>query len=282
MKIIALILYLFVSSASFAQSWLKGEVVLINSNNAPLPGVELVVEKAVPTFSDANGKFKLEMQNDSEGQIIQFQRIFKKGYEIVNSKDIESWIASPELVYKIVMCRNGYLQESKMRYYNAGNLLYRNRYENAVSELDKLIEAKEISQAQYTEKLNEIKDEYDQSKRQLDYYADKFSRLNRDELKGIDSLAMSRFDAGDIDGAIQIYESASMIEKFEKYIEDRTLVANNMNSLLPSLISQIKLYLLSEDSLLLKKANLIIPQLLIVHPNNCELLELKRKLEKRE
>lgn len=282
MKIAALILFLTISSVSFAQPWLKGEVVLINSNNAPLPGVELVVENAVPTFSDANGKFKLELQKDGEGKIVLFQRISRKGYEVVNSKDIESWIASPELIYKIVMCKKGYLEESKMKYYNAGNLLYRKRYENAISELNKLIKTNEISQIQYIEKFKEAKNEYDQSKRLLNYYADKFARINRDELKGIDSLAMSCFDTGDIEGAIKIYENASMIEKFEKYIGDRTQVTDNMNTLLPSIISQIKLYLLSEDSLLAKKASLFIQQLLIIYPNNRELLELKDKLRKNE
>lgn len=282
MKIAALILFLTISSVSFAQPWLKGEVVLINSNNAPLPGVELVVENAVPTFSDANGKFRLELQKDGEGKIVLFQRISRKGYEVVNSKDIESWIASPELIYKIVMCKKGYLEESKMKYYNAGNLLYRKRYENAISELNKLIKTNEISQIQYIEKFKEAKNEYDQSKRLLNYYADKFARINRDELKGIDSLAMSCFDTGDIEGAIKIYENASMIEKFEKYIGDRTQVTDNMNTLLPSIISQIKLYLLSEDSLLAKKASLFIQQLLIIYPNNRELLELKDKLRKNE
>lgn len=282
MKIAALILFLTISSVSFAQPWLKGEVVLINSNNAPLPGVELVVENAVPTFSDANGKFKLELQKDGEGKIVLFQRISRKGYEVVNSKDIESWIASPELIYKIVMCKKGYLEESKMKYYNAGNLLYRKRYENAISELNKLIKTNEISQIQYIEKFKEAKNEYDQSKKLLNYYADKFARINRDELKGIDSLAMSCFDTGDIEGAIKIYENASMIEKFEKYIGDRTQVTDNMNTLLPSIISQIKLYLLSEDSLLAKKASLFIQQLLIIYPNNRELLELKDKLRKNE
>lgn len=282
MKIAALVLFLTISSVSFAQPWLKGEVVLINSNNAPLPGVELVVENAVPTFSDANGKFRLELQKDSEGKIVLFQRISRKGYEVVNSKDIESWIASPELIYKIVMCKKGYLEESKMKYYNAGNLLYRKRYENAISELNKLIKTNEISQIQYIEKLKEAKNEYDQSKKLLNYYADKFARINRDELKGIDSLAMSCFDTGDIEGAIKIYENASMIEKFEKYIGDRTQVTDNMNTLLPSIISQIKLYLLSEDSLLAKKASLFIQQFLIIYPNNRELLELKDKLRKNE
>lgn len=276
------IFYLIVSSTSFAQSRLKGEVVLINSNSTPLPGVELIVENAVPTFSDENGRFKLEMQKDSEGQFVHFQHIFKKGYEVVNFKDIESWIISSDIFYKIVMCRKGYLQESKMKYYNAGDLLYRNRYMNAVSKLEKLIEAKQISRAQYLERLNDIKDEYVQSKKLLNYYADKFSRLNRDELKGIDSLAITYFDAGDIDSAIKVYENASIIENFEKYIGDRTQVTNNMNDILPSLISQIKLYLLSEDSLILKKASLIIQQLLIIDPDNPEIVELKNRLEKNE
>lgn len=270
-------LLMAVVSVSIAQMCQKGLVALINSKNTPLAGVELVVTGASPAVSDANGYFELQLKNDAEGKMIQFERIHKRGYELVNLKDIETWVVSTERTYKIVMCQKGYLAESRMKFYNMGDDIYRKRYEGTISELNRLIKENRITEEQYQIRLEQAGEEYKKSKEQLDYYADKFSRMNRDELRGIDSIAILRFDSGDVNGAISVYEKADMLEKLINNVESRDQIFRNMSEIMPALVQQIQLYILSEDEQLQKKAVSIIEHLLIIYPNNKELQELKKK-----
>lgn len=270
-------LLMAVASVSIAQTCQKGLVVLINSKDMPLAGVELVVTGASPAVSDANGYFELQLKDDAEGKMIQFERIHKRGYELVNVKDIETWVVSVEQTYKIVMCQKGYLAESRMKFYNMGDDIYRKRYEGAISELDRLIQENRITEEQYQIRLEQAGEEYKKSKEQLDYYADKFSRMNRDELRGIDSIAILRFDSGDVNGAISVYEKADMLEKLINNVENRDQIFRNMSEITPALVQQIQLYILSEDEQLQKKAVSIIEHLLTIYPNNKELQELKKK-----
>lgn len=269
-------LFLILSTASVAQVSQKGEVVLINSKSSPISGVELIIKDASPTVTDKNGYFILEFPKNKEGELMQIMQISKKGYGVVNNTDLESWIISTERKCKIVMCTEGYLNESRLKFYNMGNDIYRKRYANAISELDKLIKVNKISEEQYKNQLEEAKNDYSKSKELLTYYADKFSRINRDELKGTDSLAMTLFDNGNVDEAIQVYEKSNILEKVKVYIDNRNLINNNINDIKPALIKQIKLYLLSKDNQQLERGKFINEQLLILYPDNKELLELQK------
>ena len=47
-------------------------------------------------------------------------------------------------------------------------------------------------------------------------FCDRFARINRDMLSELDRRALALLDAGDIDGAINVYEEAHILETFNE------------------------------------------------------------------
>jgi hypothetical protein len=115
MKRFFFILFVFISGCSFGQSLVKGFVTEQNSNNKPIPGVQIISLGATPDISDNNGYFQLEFANKQPGDRLIISEIYKKGYEVVNKKEVmDNWIIpnNPDAKKKIVMCPEGLIAQN--------------------------------------------------------------------------------------------------------------------------------------------------------------------------
>ena len=91
-----------------AQVTLKGVAVKMNSAFTPVEGVEVVMQGSVPTLTDGAGTFILKLPHMEPGDLLFDIRISKQGMEIVNLKEVEQWVASEDILYKVVLCPKVY------------------------------------------------------------------------------------------------------------------------------------------------------------------------------
>lgn len=225
-------LSLFIVCVLFAASLLaqviqKGVVVELSSGNKPLAGVEILVAGATPTVSDANGAFKIYLPDATTGDPLSINRIYKKGYEIVNEMEVKTRSLSSSVPLKVVLCKSGLLEEARRKYYEIGEDLYYREYLNLASELKKEQQKGNLNRKEYEQQLMKLKEELYESMEKLYYYADLFAHINKDELSEIDVRAFALLEAGKVDEAILVYEESGLVEEFHQKADNYLSIEKN-------------------------------------------------------
>jgi hypothetical protein len=224
-----------------AQVSQKGIVYELSSGNKPIAGVEIIAEHASIGNTDNDGRFSITFQEKQGGEPVFVSQVYKNGYELVNSDDVKDWLFSPSKVFKVVMCRQGFLAEAKRMYYKIGEDYYKKEYQKTSIELKKQLELNQISEKQYQVAISDANEQLVNKRKQLDYYADKFSRINKDELTDLDEQALNLLNEGKIEDAIKVYEDAKILEKFLTKLQIRDTANYNIAAVAPLLLNQADL-----------------------------------------
>lgn len=213
-----------------AQVTLKGVAVKMNSAFTPVEGVEVVMQGSVPTLTDGAGTFILKLPHMESGDLLFDIRIGKQGMEIVNLKEVEQWVASEDILYKVVLCPKGYIEQSRRKFYNIGKSYYQREYERKLQELRMTRELQQADAAAFEQEMARLSQEYDKRMKLLDYYANKFARINKDELSAMERKALALVEKGDIDGAIHIYEASGIVEQFSNKMAQRDSLQQSLQT----------------------------------------------------
>lgn len=214
--VLSVFLMLLVCGILPAQVTQRGRVVEQNSGGVPLSGVTVLIRGTVPVSSDGAGRFELYVPGGQDGDRVVVYDIGKTGYELVNEVDIMQWNLSSIEEFVIVMCERGKLDEARRRYYDIGRDLYYERYHQAADSLGRALEASAISAQEYEVRIAEAEQALSIAMDRLSVFSDRFARVNRDNLNDLDRRAFERLDAGDIDGAIAVYDEADLLGRFRQ------------------------------------------------------------------
>jgi len=225
-----------------AQVTLKGAAVKMNSAFTPVAGVEVVVQGGVPTLTDGAGTFILKLPHMEPGDLLFDIRIHKQDMEIVNLKEVEQWVASEDIFYKVVLCPKGYIEQSRRKFYNIGKSHYQREYERKLNELRVTREQQQVDTSAFEQEMARLSQEYDRRMKLLDYYADKFARINKDELSAMEQQALALVEKGDIDGAIHIYETSGIVEKFSSKMAQRDSLQQSLQTTRRLIKQQLEWY----------------------------------------
>jgi hypothetical protein len=221
----------------------KGIVYELSSGNKPITGVSIIVQGSSLSTSDNNGQFLLVFQKKRGGEAVIIDQLYKVGYELVNKEDVQNWAFSPTKTFTVVMCREGLLAESRRKFYKIGEDYYETEYNKSLKEFKRQMELNQISGQQYQVSVNEANEQLKKKRMELDYYADTFSRINKDNLNDMDKQALELLEEGKIEEAIKVYEDAKILEKFLMKLATRDTANYNIVSITPLLLTQVELLL---------------------------------------
>lgn len=235
MKYTLLLFLLCINLYSFAQSVQHGRVLEQNSGFTPLPGVQLDIKDAAPEISDPDGYFHLEFSGKAKGQILFVNSITKANYLVINQKVIDQWSFAPETELKVVMSLKSKFEQNLREYYRIGYRNYKERYDSILLKLKTEKENRILNEIEYKKTLDSISNAYKSELETLDYYADIFARINKDELYGIDRLAIRLVDEGKLDSAIAIYEKERFHEKFINQWKAIRVLNSEIKAMIPSM-----------------------------------------------
>lgn len=93
-------------------------------------------------------------------------------------------MASGDILYKVVLCPKGYIEQSRRKFYNIGKSYYQREYERKLQELRVTRELQQADIATFEQEMSQLSQEYDKRMKLLDYYADKFARINQGRAVG--------------------------------------------------------------------------------------------------
>lgn len=235
MKYLPLLLSLCISPYIFAQSVQHGRVFEQNSGYTPLPGVQFDIKDAAPEISDPKGYFHLEFSTKAKGQILFVNSIYKDDYLVINQKVIDQWSFAPETELKVIMSLKSKFEQNLREYYRIGYQNYKKRYDSILLKLKAEKENKALNEIKYKKSLDSISNAYKGELETLDYYVDIFARINKDDLDGIDRIAIRLVDEGKLDSAIVVYEKERFHEKFINQYKTVGALNAEINAMIPSM-----------------------------------------------
>jgi hypothetical protein len=140
-----------------------------------------------------------------------------------------------------------------------------------------------IGQQDYLNRLTVLQEEYDRQKESLDVLAEKFARVNFDDVDSLYQEALELFKAGDIEACQEKLESAKLLERTDQRLQERKRIKKGKEELarqetenekgIREDIEKLKLlvqtYLLNFE---LKKAEAVYDQLIKLDSTNLEIL----------
>lgn len=197
-----------------------GWVTELNSGKKAIGGVEIDFDAAVPTTSDDDGNFVLTFGDKKIGDMILLNQIYKKGYEVVNIKELQLAKLNGEKMV-VVMCKAGLLDKRRAEYYNISVKFITASYKANIEKLKEQIKKSEISQEHFLSQIQELNQRRKVVMKNAEQLASKFSRVNFDDVSDLYKRAFNKFSQGDIDGAIAILEEEDLISRAKKRIKER-------------------------------------------------------------
>jgi len=217
MRYLLLFLYIFFSSLLLAQSTVKGTVSEQNSGKKPLAGVQIKALGTQPEVTDNVGLFQLIFNSKKPGDRIIVTEVSKKGYEVVNKKDVENWIiiGNQNEKVKIFMCPEGQITLNTAKYYSISLTAVTESYAKQIKELQEQLEKSLIDAKTYGEKAK-VLGEHIIQQNQLEALADKFARENFDDCSTVLQQAFDVFKKGNVLEAIRILETVNSGTEIEK------------------------------------------------------------------
>lgn len=222
---------LLLSGSVYAQMSQKGTVRIFNSNKTPLPGVQLTATDAPATDTDTNGNFRFNFSKQKPGMAIASPNVYKKGYELVNKDMLNGWILSEKRELTIVMAPEGTIEENKNKYYSISVNHFSAKKEKVIEEINKLYVEQKINLQERSDRLKTIAEESRSFMSQIDYYAEKFARINPDEVNSIEKQVLEMVNAGKLTEAIELYNKSGIILQAREKLSQKTKAEEDIDKL---------------------------------------------------
>lgn len=219
----------------FAQSVQSGIVLEYDgtATKKPLANVEIVVNNAQSTVSDSHGRFKLQFRTLKAGDRIVVRRITKNGYEIINQEVIDRWIITrdPNALITIEMSSSARIKKERDKYLAIANKKYSESLDNDRTQLRQKLSQGVITQQEFREKIEELRNMYENQLENIDNYIDRFVRIDTFNISKEEARVLSYINAGEYEKALEISESHDLISQYNQLNESYQKLKNSEEKL---------------------------------------------------
>jgi tetratricopeptide (TPR) repeat protein len=240
----------------------EGMVRELNSGRKPIADVQIIFASAAPTTSDQAGRFRLDFINKKVGDAAFMTEINKKGYELVNRKELEHIRLGTQGI-EIILAKAGVLEAARIEYYNISEKEIKIGFEKEKNRLKEMLLSDKLSKQQYQDQYEAFQMQYDNQKREMENLSSTFAKVNFDDVSELYKKALILYKSGKIDEAIKILENTELNNKTNSVLND----SKDIN--IKSLKLQAEIYLLKFD---IKKAEIIYEQILLLDSTNLDKL----------
>ena len=225
-----------------------GRIVEINSNGKAVSGVSVEAvssDDVQPAVSDSGGIFVLNFAKKKRGDVVYNLRVYKSGYEVVNSQLIKDGVVLTEKdTLKIVVAPPARLAEARANYYEIFDNYQIGVYKKQIEELKSQLAKNEIPLAEYEQRAVKAEEDLKNANSKIAEYADRFSRINKDDMDSVGRRAFAALDNGDIEGALNVYSNYNSLERLSRKIDQRNEADASIKELIPGMKEEIELRLL--------------------------------------
>jgi tetratricopeptide (TPR) repeat protein len=139
----------------------------------------------------------------------------EKDFDIVKISDTD------RLGVDIIMAAAGTVEAAKKEYYNVSDKALLEGFNKEIRALRLRLQKAQLSQQEYEEKYGALQAQYERQKKELDRLAEKFARVNFDDVSALYREALKLFKKGRIDEAIKKLEMADLLGRTARRLEER-------------------------------------------------------------
>lgn len=218
-SMLALAMHCGVLSAQMVQ---YGRVVEMNSGGKALSGVSITIQSAhdcQPTSSDINGMFRLSFGEHKVGDVVLGLNARKYGYEVVNHHLLrEGYTLTDKDSLRVVMAPVGKITEARMHYYALLEAVSVSRYDSTMSFLNQQFAQKHITEPELEYWKSQAEQELKTAYQNMDDYADRLARINRDDLNDEDLPLYDQLLSGDVTNALALIGEESGSNVINDYL----------------------------------------------------------------
>lgn len=207
----------------FAQSVQNGVVLEYNGKDAkkPLANVEIVVNNAGSTVTDAEGKFTLNFRTLKPGDHITVRRIEKIGYEIFNTETISQLVITRNNEpITIVLCKTETLRAIRNRYTKIAEKSFSESLVREERVLKNQYKSGAMTKSEYEKKVESLRNKYEEQLEHVENYIERFSHIDLNEINEVENVVVDLVKAGKIEEAISKYDSKKLIDSYRTESRD--------------------------------------------------------------
>lgn len=217
-----------------SQSTQQGIVMEYHDASAktPLGNVAISAANAGSTVSDSHGGFTLSFRTLKAGDNIQFRRIEKSGYEVMNKEAVDAMRvgkAGDGKPLEIILCKSEILEQIRDGYRSVAAQRYEKQLKAQEAEVKRLRDEGKIKEEEYNARLNTLEEEYEDKLSRMDTYVDRFARIDLTSLDDEEKEIIALVKDGKIEEAISRYEEMKLTEKLRKTIEEKRQLESDRN-----------------------------------------------------
>ena len=194
-----------------------------NSQRKPIANVQVIFEDAPAAISQSDGAVRLLFQKLKAGEWTFKVDIKRTGYELVNEKEVEKVKLSADNQFgvDIILARVGVLDSIKAVYYGVSNRSLKAGFEREKTKLRQDRDAARLSADKYAEQLEQLNKTFEEQRKNLDELAEKFARVNFDDVDAVYREALELYKAGEVKAAIAKLEAIDPAKRTEKIIAEQ-------------------------------------------------------------
>lgn len=202
----------------------KGDVKTIGRYKQPGEAVGGVIVrihgKHNPVITDNNGAFTLVLKDLKEGDAYQFESIRKANYELLDQSLIGRDIAySSTVPFTIVVVDKTKMEKERAAMQERFEKMFEDKYNKRIEEIETSFANKLISYEQRIDSLEQVENNYEQSKSRANDMINYFLRVNYDELDSLDQEINYLIEQGEFDEARMLILSKGNIEERTRRVE---------------------------------------------------------------
>jgi tetratricopeptide (TPR) repeat protein len=182
--------------------------------------------KALPTYTDSLGNFKLIFVSLGKGEAV-ILSIKKAGLEVVNADNLTVVVGQRDAI-KISMAKPGEVAEYRKKLYNIGKSQAENALETQLNRKSMEIAALQKSATTNTKKIQQLQKEYIKLQtylktlqEQAQDLARRYAPINLDDAAPLYRESFGYFQQGNLEKAMKILRGADLIGQADKILAER-------------------------------------------------------------
>jgi tetratricopeptide (TPR) repeat protein len=273
--------------STYAQTSLtqNGFVREQNSGKKAVSDVQVIFSNAPTAVSDKVGNFALTFTDKKAGDLAFRADIARKGYELVNEKELEQVKLSQNnaaLPIDVIVAKVGTINTQQRFFANLLELTLKASFEEQKRQLRIAFQNRQLLKQDYQDQYEVLQKQYGIQKRDIARLSDKYARINMDDVEPLYKEVFELFKEGKAEDAVKRMESAKLLDGFLTFCNEKKSIKNPADSLrfmankgqilinnLAALNLQAELYTLNFDKV---KAELLYDQIFSYDSTNLDIL----------
>jgi tetratricopeptide (TPR) repeat protein len=274
-------------TTTYAQTCLiqNGFVREQNSGKKAVPDVQVIFSNAQTAVSDKAGNFALTFTDKKAGDIAFRADIARKGYELVNEKELEQVKLGQNnaaLPIDVIVAKAGTIYSQQRVFTALLESTLKSSFDDKKRQLRIDFQNRQLLKQDYHDQYEALQKQYAQQKRDIARMADKYARINMDDVEPLYKGNFDLFKEGKIEDAIKKMETLGFMDAVLKFCNEKKSIKNPSDSMrfmannghiltknLTALNLQAELYALTFNK---SKAELLYDQIFSYDSTNLEIL----------